>query len=45
MLEQDPLGGLLGAEGSGTDTDARGQRLARLRRLLPPAHDAELYEM
>jgi hypothetical protein len=45
VLEQDPLGGLLGAEGSGTDTDPRGQRLSRLRRLLPPAHDAELYEM
>ena len=45
VLEQDPLGGLLGAEGSETATDARGQRLSRLRRLLPPAHDAELYEM
>ena len=42
VLEQDPFGGLLGGEGGG---DPRDQRLSRLRRLLPPAHDTELYEM
>jgi putative FmdB family regulatory protein len=45
VLEQDPLGGLLGAEGGEAGKDARDRRLSRLRRMLPPAHDTELYEM
>jgi putative FmdB family regulatory protein len=45
VLEQDPFGSLLGGEGGASEGDARGQRLSRLRRLLPPTHDTELYEM
>jgi putative FmdB family regulatory protein len=45
VLEQDPFGGLLGGEGGAGETDPAGERLSRLRRLLPPAHDTELYEM
>ena len=45
VLEQDPFGGLLGGEGGAADADSRSQRLSRLRRLLPPTHDSELYEM
>jgi hypothetical protein len=45
VLEQDPLGGLLGGEGGAEGKDSKAQRLSRLRRMLPPAHDAELYEM
>ncbi len=47
-LEGDPLGGLLGEEagGAGIEPPEPGrQRLGRLRRLLPPSHDPELYEM
>jgi len=47
-LEQDPLGGLLGGEAgdpAAAGADPKQQRLSRLRRLLPPAHDTELYEM
>jgi putative FmdB family regulatory protein len=47
-LEGDPLGGLLGASGSEAGEQgpepAQG-RLGRLRRMLPPSHDPELYEM
>jgi putative FmdB family regulatory protein len=50
VFEGDPLGGLLGAEDKGSDPgdDASASRkaaAARLRRLLPPSHDPELYEM
>jgi putative FmdB family regulatory protein len=46
-LGEDPLGGLLGgeAEGAGDVQGGGAARLARLRRLLPPTHDPELYEM
>jgi putative FmdB family regulatory protein len=46
VLEQDPFGGLLGGEGedaAGDDPARKG--LGRLRRMLPPTHDTELYEM
>jgi hypothetical protein len=45
VLEQDPLGGLLGGEPGSEGKDPRDRRLSRLRRMLPPAHDTELYEM
>ena len=45
VLEQDPFGGLLGGEPGADEGDSAGQRLSKLRRLLPPAHDTELYEM
>ena len=45
VLEQDPFGGLLGGEAGETDPDAGKKNLARLRRMLPPTHDTELYEM
>jgi len=45
VLEQDPLGGLLGGEPGAEGKDPKDQRLSRLRRLLPPTHDTELYEM
>jgi putative FmdB family regulatory protein len=47
VFEGDPLGGLLGGEGGEGATDAKEPRagLGRLRRMLPPAHDPELYEM
>ncbi len=48
VFEGDPLGGLLGgegAEGAEPDPDAGKKGLGRLRRMLPPAHDPELYEM
>jgi putative FmdB family regulatory protein len=44
-LDQDPFGGLLGGEGGEPGADPKQQRLGRLRRLLPPTHDSELYEM
>lgn len=43
VFGDEPLGGLLGDAGQPPD-GSRG-RLSRLRRLLPPAHDPELYEM
>jgi len=45
VLEQDPLGGLLGDESGAKEPDGPARRLGRLRRMLPPAHDPELYEM
>jgi putative FmdB family regulatory protein len=45
VLEQDPFGGLLGGEGAEADPDAGKKNLGRLRRMLPPTHDTELYEM
>jgi putative FmdB family regulatory protein len=45
VLEQDPFGGLLGGEAGETDPDAAKKGLGRLRRMLPPTHDTELYEM
>jgi hypothetical protein len=45
VLEQDPFGGLLGGEGGETDPDSAKKGLGRLRRMLPPTHDTELYEM
>jgi hypothetical protein len=45
VLEQDPFGGLLGGEGGEADLDSGKKRLGRLRRMLPPTHDTELYEM
>jgi putative FmdB family regulatory protein len=45
VFEQDPFGGLLGAEGSEKDPDERKGNLGRLRRMLPPTHDPELYEL
>ena len=45
VFEEDPFGGLLGGEG-GEKEPAEGKKtLGRLRRMLPPAHDPELYEM
>jgi putative FmdB family regulatory protein len=40
----DPLGGLLGGD-DGPQADEAKRSLGRLRRMLPPAHDPELYEM
>lgn len=45
VLDQDPFGGLLGGEGAEKDPDDARKGLGRLRRMLPPAHDPELYEM
>jgi hypothetical protein len=45
VLEQDPFGGLLGGEGGEAEQDPASKRLSRLRRMLPPTHDTELYEM
>ena len=47
VLEQDPFGGLLGDEEGASDKEpgAGKKGLGRLRRMLPPTHDPELYEM
>jgi putative FmdB family regulatory protein len=45
VFEQDPFGGLLGAGGEDKDPEGTKKNLGRLRRMLPPAHDPELYEM
>jgi hypothetical protein len=46
VFEQDPFGGLLGGEeGAGKDPAEASRSLGRLRRLLPPSHDPELYEL
>ncbi len=50
-LEGDPLGGLLGGEAAAGEeslaapAEAAQKKMSRLRRLLPPSHDPELYEM
>jgi putative FmdB family regulatory protein len=45
VFEEDPLGGLLGAEGAAKDPGEARKGLGRLRRMLPPSHDPELHEM
>jgi hypothetical protein len=45
VFEQDPLGGLLGGEGGEKDPEGGKKNLGRLRRMLPPTHDPELYEL
>ena len=42
VFEEDPFGGLLGGEGKEAE---EGRTLGRLRRMLPPTHDPELYEL
>jgi putative FmdB family regulatory protein len=46
-FEGDPLGGLLGAgsEAGEQGPEPEKAKLGRLRRMLPPSHDPELYEM
>ncbi|HVO09620.1 MAG TPA: zinc ribbon domain-containing protein [Vicinamibacteria bacterium] len=47
VFEDDPFGGLLGGEGEagGQEPDDEKKGLGRLRRMLPPTHDPELYEL
>ena len=45
VFEEDPFGGLLGGEGTDTNPAEGRANLRRLRRMLPPAHDPELFEM
>ncbi len=45
VFEEDPFGGLLGGEGTEAGPDEGKKNLGRLRRMLPPAHDPELYEL
>jgi len=45
VFEEDPFGGLLGGEGGDKEPVGGKKGLGRLRRMLPPAHDPELYEM
>jgi putative FmdB family regulatory protein len=45
VFEDDPFGGLLGQGGEEKEPDGPRKELVRLRRMLPPAHDPELYEM
>jgi len=45
LLGQDPFCGLLGSEAGEKHTDLHKKGLGRLRRMLPPAHDPQLYEM
>ena len=45
VFEEDPFGGLLGGEGQGKDPDDAKKGAGRLRRMLPPTHDPELYEL
>lgn len=45
VFEQDPFGGLLGGEGGEKDLEGGKKSLGRLRRMLPPTHDPELYEL
>ena len=45
LLEKDPFGGLLGGEGGEDRPGRREEGPGRLRRMLPPTHDSELYEM
>jgi putative FmdB family regulatory protein len=45
VFEGDPFGGLLGGEAGEKPTADEARTAARFRRLLPPSHDPELYEM
>jgi len=45
VFEEDPFGGLLGGEGGEKEPAEGKKNLGRLRRMLPPAHDPELFEM
>jgi len=45
VFDEGPLGGLLGAEGAEKGPEGAKKNLGRLRRMLPPTHDPELYEM
>jgi putative FmdB family regulatory protein len=45
VFGEDPLGGLLGGEAGQPHAEKEKQNLGRLRRMLPPTHDPELYEM
>ena len=45
VFEEDPFGGLLGGEGGEKGSDVGKKNLGRLRRMLPPTHDPELYEL
>ncbi len=46
VFEEDPFGGLLGGEGEASEpADDEKRALGRLRRMLPPSHDPELYEL
>jgi hypothetical protein len=45
VFEEDPFGGLLGGEGSEKEPGDERKNLGRLRRMLPPSHDPELYEL
>ena len=45
VFGEDPLGGLLGGEGGEQHAEKEKRNLGRLRRLLPPTHDPELYEL
>jgi putative FmdB family regulatory protein len=45
VFEEDPFGGVLGGEGAGQDPGAGKKNLGRLRRMLPPTHDSQLYEL
>jgi putative FmdB family regulatory protein len=46
VFEEDPFGGLLGGEGGEKEPEGAGRKgVGRLRRMLPPTHDPELYEL
>ncbi len=47
VFEEDPFGGLLGGEAAAGEEGAADEKkgLGRLRRMLPPTHDPELYEL
>jgi len=45
VFQEDPFGGLLGGEGAEKGPEAGRQNLGRLRRMLPPTHDPQLYEL
>jgi putative FmdB family regulatory protein len=45
VFEEDPFGGLLGGESPEKDPEAGKKGAGKLRRMLPPTHDPELYEL
>jgi len=45
VFEEDPFGGLLGGEGGDKGPEDSKKGVGRLRRMLPPTHDPELYEL